>query len=331
MASREDNRKPLHPEAKAFLDLLGTDPGLPTDDKTVAEARREFDALTELDGTQVSFDGTIRELNIPVPHYEDGVMVTIYQPTGYHSNPAIWVYFHGGGYVFGSRHTVDAPCKIISSQAKFIIVNVEYRLAPEFKFPANIEDGVAVLRWVSENRMTVGGSDKSIIGVGGDSAGGMIAANVCQELSEANIVDFQVLIYPATDDTLNVLPSELEFATGYFLEAATRKWVFKQLFANPEDMLKASLLNRSVDTCKKQPPCLMIISEYDILRDEGLAYAEKLKQAGCHVEVLLMEKMVHVFYIYPTLFKTSCEKAYKRTIEFIEARVKEASEDTEKE
>ncbi|XP_077991632.1 ethyl acetate hydrolase-like [Glandiceps talaboti] len=328
MVSLVDKRKSLHPEASRWLELLDEHSGTPTHQKTVAEARRDNDAAIDVDGTKVSFDGIIREINIPVPHLKGGIMITIYRLHSCHSNPALWVYFHGGGYVLGGRHSVDAMCRMIASQSNIIIINVEYRLAPEFKFPANIEDGVAVLRWVSENRMTVGGSDKSIIGVGGDSAGGMIAANVCHELSEAKTVDFQVLMYPATDfQKIEPTSSELAFDTGFLLEAETREWFYKQFFERQEDRLKASVLKRDVNSLKRQPPCLMVICECDMLRDEGLAYAEKLKQAGRHVEVLLMEKMIHAFYVYPTIFKSSCQKAYKKTIEFIEARVKETSED----
>ncbi|XP_077987294.1 esterase LipI-like [Glandiceps talaboti] len=323
MSSLAEKRNHLHKEAKAFLAL--TDKAkIPLYKLPIADARTASLALVQIDGTEVPVDGSIRELTIPVPHYQDGIPVTVYRPSSCSDNPAILIYFHGGGFMIGTRQSVDSTCRIIANNANCVVVNVEYRLAPEFKHPASIQDGVAVTRWILGNKNSVGGGEHSIVGVSGDSAGGTISSNICHEVFD---LDFQVLIYPAVD-MVTMYPCRTEFMDGFMLDMETAAWFREGTYTRPEDMHNISTLKRDMASFKKQPPCLMIIADSDILRDEGLAYAEKLKRAGCHVETLLVNGMVHGFYTFPTLFKETCANAHKRTVEFIQERVHQARKTT---
>ncbi|XP_077988207.1 ethyl acetate hydrolase-like [Glandiceps talaboti] len=318
MSSLAEKRKHLHKEAKALLAL--TDKAkAPLLKLQISDVRRANLALVAIDGTKVTLDGSIRELTVPIDLSTDGIPVTVYRPSSCSDNPAILIYFHGGGFMIGSRQSVDSTCRIIAKDANCVVVNVEYRLAPEFKYPASIQDGVAVTRWILGNKNLVGGGKHSIVGVSGGSAGGTIAANICHEVLD---LDFQILIYPVLD-MLTEYPSHTAFGEGFALNNGTMEWIKKFTFTRPEDILNISVLKRDMESFKKQPPCLMIIADSDILCDECLAYAEKLKRAGCHVETLLLNGMIHGFYALPTLFKETCAHAHRRTTEFIKERVRQ--------
>ncbi|XP_070538681.1 ethyl acetate hydrolase-like [Ptychodera flava] len=322
MASIAEKRKHLHKEARVLLELIDKAGRPPLHKLPVKDARKATKAMNRLDGTDATLDGTAKEFAVPVSYNSEGVPITVYRPFSCPTNPAIWIYFHGGGFVIGDRAGSDATCKIIASKANCIVVNVEYRLAPEFKYPACIEDGVAVTRWIMENKQLVGAGSQSIVGVGGDSAGGTISANICHEVPG---VDFQVLIYPAVDMT-TMYPSRRDFSEGFMLEVETALWFHKHAFKRSDDMRAISAFNRDMISFRKQPPCLMIISDSDVLRDEGVAYAEKLRRANRHVEVMMINGMIHGFYTFPTLFKETCERAYKRTVEFIKAQEDKAGQ-----
>ncbi|XP_077988209.1 ethyl acetate hydrolase-like [Glandiceps talaboti] len=267
---------------------------------------------------EVDFDGEIRNVNVPVPDFEEGIPVRIYNPTGLSENPPIFIYFHGGGGVVGSRDGVDTLCRRISSQGSFVIVNVEYRMAPEYTYPVYGNDAINVTKWVMQNKSTVGGGEQSIVGVGGDSHGGNTAVIASHEVKG---LDYQVLIYPCVDFN-QTYPSHTEFAAGPILDKPIINWFMDNLFTNKEDRSDkfGSCIFRDQSSFVDQPPSLMIIAECDPLRDEGFAYAEKLKSAGVPVETLLMKGTVHAYFSLPALFKDTCKTSYDKVVQFIQSR-----------
>ncbi|XP_070538339.1 ethyl acetate hydrolase-like [Ptychodera flava] len=312
----------LSEESERFLQLreqaIRSGLSKPYNELSVDEARAASLKTAKTFGGDFEFVGHIRDMVVPVQHLEEGVPVRIYKPAALPHNPAVWIYFHGGGDVVGSRDTVDTLCRTISSQGPFLIVNVGYRLAPEHPGPAYAEDAINVTKWVLQNKVSIGAGARSIVGVGGDSHGGNISTILCHEVKG---LDYQVLIYPAVDLTQSY-PSHTEFREGFILDQTLVEWFMNLSFRTVEDR-KGSFVSciwRDDSSFVGQPPCLIIVTECDPLRDEGLAYAEKLKSAGVPVEVLLMEGTVHAYFHLPGLFKESCRRSYDKVVEFIRSR-----------
>jgi acetyl esterase len=230
-----------------------------------------------------------------------GLNARIYLPSGEAQPRPVMVYLHGGGWVIGAVATVDPFCRLLSEAAGVIIVSVEYRLAPEHPYPAALEDTLAAFDWVAAHAHEWGG-DASRLALGGDSAGANLAAVTANRLcgeSRADALRAQLLLYPATDHPSANHPSYPENATGYGLEANTMRW-FWELYApgvSADDTSVAPLQLRDVPAL---PPTLVTTAQYDVLRDEGIAYAEKLKAAGVAVTHLHAPDMGHNFPVTPS-------------------------------
>jgi acetyl esterase len=215
----------------------------------------------------------------------------------------VMVYTHGGGWVVGAVATVDPFCRLLSEAAGVIIVSVEYRLAPEHPYPAALEDTLAAFDWVAEHAHEFGG-DASRLVLGGDSAGANLAAVTANRLcadgsAKAHALRALLLLYPVTDHPSAEHPSYAENASGYGLEGSLMRW-FWELYApgvSAEDLNVAPLRLREVP---KLPPTLVTTAHYDVLRDEGIAYAEKLKEAGVAVTHLHAPDMGHNFPVTPS-------------------------------
>jgi acetyl esterase/lipase len=213
----------------------------------------------------------------------DGVPVRIYRPA--HAR-AVLVYLHGGGWVQGDRDTHDALCRRLAA-ADRVVVSADYRLAPEHPFPAAVDDTVTVLRWARANVATLG-SDR--IEVGGDSAGGNLAAVACIVLRDAglDLPSLQLLIYPGLDQR-RLAASHATFAEGFLLTAADIDW-FQGHYAAPVDDVRASPLLADLHGL---PPAIVTTAGFDPLRDEGEAYVAKLRAAGVPVTHLEEASLVH--------------------------------------
>jgi acetyl esterase len=204
------------------------------------------------------------------------------------------VWFHGGGFVVGSIESHDGVCRAIASRAGVVVVAVDYRLAPEHQFPAAVDDAIAATRWLLEHAASIG-IDPRAVAVGGDSAGGNLSAVVSLTLRrEPRRPAFQLLVYPATDFTRSK-GSHRHFREGLVLTERSIDW-----------FLKNYLPDRSADTdprasplfasdLRDLPPALVVTAGFDPLRDEGRAYAEKMKAAGVDVEHVCAEGSVHGF------------------------------------
>ena len=235
----------------------------------------------------------VENRRIPGPSNE--IPVRIYAPHGARGQLPVTVYYHGGGWVVGDLDTHDLPLRKLAHDAETLVVSVDYRRAPEHKFPAAVLDATAAYRWVRAHASTIGG-DPARVAVAGDSAGGNLAAVVSQITHKADepAPDFQLLIYPVTDLSAESRSYEL-FAEGYFLERATMRW-FANLYLEDEqaarDPRASPLLANDVSGL---PPAYIATAGFDPLRDEGEAYAARLQRAKVPVELRRYPSLIHGF------------------------------------
>ena len=223
------------------------------------------------------------------------VPVRVYVPRATAAPLPVLVWLHGGGHVVGGLDSYDALCRELALSGDCIVVAVAYRLAPEHRFPAGVTDCFAALQWTARHAAAFGG-DPSRIAIGGDSAGGNLAA-VCALLARdagAPALRFQLLAYPRTAPTEDA-PSHTAFADDYLLTRATILWFHAHYRAHDEDRRDwryAPLLHPDL---ARLPPALVMVGEFDPLRDEGLAYATRLREASVSVRVADVPGMVHGF------------------------------------
>lgn len=222
----------------------------------------------------------------------DGIPVRLYRPSA-EKNLGLLVYFHGGGWVIGSIRGHDATCRAIANQSGCAVLSVEYRLAPEDPFPAGLEDSLKATAWAATHADALG-IDPTRLAVGGDSAGGNLAAVVAQ-LKPVPIA-FQVLIYPVTDCRMGS-ESYVENAAGPFLRAVDMN-AFINLYLDGKTSTsdpRVSPICASPDVLSQCPPAIVITAEHDPLRDEGEQYGRALIEAGVHASIVRYFGMIHGF------------------------------------
>ena len=226
------------------------------------------------------------------------IPIRIYTPFGKGPFPVV-VYFHGGGWVFFHLDAYDPTCTHLCLSSESIIVSVDYRLSPEFKFPAAIDDCFESAKWANLHCMEWNGIPGSLV-LAGDSAGGNLATVVSMKfLAEgSSLVKGQVLIYPVTDHYLPEKPSYIEFADGYGLTKDAMKWFWGKYLAKEEDALNPLAAPLKSSNLQGLPPAYILVAGYDPLRDDGLQYAEKLKEFGVNVTLSVYEDMIHGFLSY---------------------------------
>ncbi len=233
---------------------------------------------------------------------DTALRVRVYTPPLRGATPLpVLVYLHGGGWIAGSIETHDPFCRLLAPLAGVSIVSVDYRLAPESPYPAALEDTEAAVTWTTRNARSWGG-DPTLLALGGDSSGGNLAAVVANHFAlrrDGPQLRALLLLYPVTDHYNSAAHvSWYENATGCGLEAATMRWYWDLYTAGapPED---ASLSPLRMPGVLNLPPALIATAEYDVLRDEGIAYARKLEQAGIAVTHLHSPDMHHNFPVGP--------------------------------
>jgi acetyl esterase len=205
------------------------------------------------------------------------------------------VWLHGGGWVLGSLDSHDGICRALASRARLIVVSVDYRLAPEHPFPAGADDAVAATRWVLANAAGLG-IDPERVAVGGDSAGGNLAAVTSQMLrDDSRRPAFQLLVYPGTDLTRS-LPSHQKFREGFFLTEAGIEWFIANAFPDRTALRDPRASPLFAKDLGRLPPALVLTGGFDPLRDEGNAYAEKMRADGTTVELCCAESLPHGFF-----------------------------------
>jgi len=222
------------------------------------------------------------------------IRIRIYFPIEYKKKYSIIMYYHGGGFVFGNIETHDNICRLLSNMSGFAVISVDYRLAPEYKFPTAVIDSYDAVRWVADNGDKLD-LDTSKIAVAGDSAGGNISASISlmdRDKGE-NIIKYQALIYPATNMVDNS-PSINEFGEGYFLTYELMRFFGLSYFKEAKDALNpyASPIFGNLD---KLPPSIVITAEYDPLRDQGELYSYLLRKNGNISTCTRYKGMIHGF------------------------------------
>ncbi|TAN34278.1 alpha/beta hydrolase [bacterium] len=288
---------PLDPEVQAFLQRAATAGARPPEELPLEEARRGPDSTAAalfgpMDELAAIEDATIPGPGGPIP-------VRLYRPSMRRDLP-ILIYFHSGGWVVGSLETHEGLCRALAKKGDCLVVSVAYRLAPEHKFPAAVEDAWAAVQWLARHADDVGG-DPARLAVGGDSSGGNLAAVVALRARDHGLeLALQLLVYPVVDCNFETL-SYRENAEGYNLNRSTMRWYWRQYLASESDAANpdASPL-RAVDV-SGVAPALVIVCEYDPLRDEGLAYARRLESAGVPVSTRCYEGQIHGFLRMPAV------------------------------
>lgn len=283
----------LDPQAVVLLKQMEA-AALPATHTLTPDAARDLFAKRALAGDE---EPVASVTNQEVPVRGGFLRIRIYRPTLSDTRLPALVYFHGGGWVVGSVDTTDVPCRSIANRAQCVVISVDYRLAPEYPFPTAAEDGYEVTRWVANHAKALA-IDANRIAVGGDSAGGNIAAAVTLMTRDAGgpSLVYQLLIYPVTDLTSTNTASYNANASGYYLTKDTMRWYIDHYVPNAADRKNPLASPLHAHDLTGLPAALVITAEYDPLRDEGEAYATKLKHAGVPVTHRRFEGMIHGFF-----------------------------------
>ncbi|HEX7890579.1 MAG TPA: alpha/beta hydrolase [Ramlibacter sp.] len=285
----------LHPQARALLRLIEEKGVPPTHTLSPAEARAFYlqrRTFVQPDPPEV---GSVRELEAKGP--AGTIPLRSYRPLGAPADAMlpVLVYYHGGGWVVGDLDTHDVLCRELCNLSGCAVIAVDYRLGPEHRFPAAVDDALAAARWVREEAAALK-VDASRMAVGGDSAGGNLAAVVALAAREAGDlpIAFQLLIYPATDQRRGA-PSHTTNGQGYLLTKESMDYYHDHYVADLARDLdwRASPLLHADHA--KLPPAFVLTAGYDPLRDEGLQYAQKLSEAGSRASLVNFERQIHGF------------------------------------
>ncbi|MGH9032043.1 MAG: alpha/beta hydrolase, partial [Acidimicrobiia bacterium] len=285
---------PVHPQAQLVLDVM-RDSGLVIDESTdVAVMRAQIEEFAR--AGRAAAEPVDRVDNDAIPGLGGHeIPVRVYRPRGDGPLP-ILVWLHGGGWTIGSLETHDNTCRSLANAVGCVVVSVAYRLAPEHKFPAAVDDALAATRWAAGHAGQLGG-DPARVGVAGDSAGGNLAAVVsllARDAGEPEIA-FQLLIYPVTDHEFESR-SMRENATGYFLELESMRWFFNQYLNDQSDGADWRFSPMRAADLTGLPPAFVLTAEFDPLRDQGELYARKLEAAGVAVELRRYDGVFHGFF-----------------------------------
>jgi len=292
----------LDPQAREFLDALDAMGNPPMSEQTPEEARAGFVLLASLAGPPEDAVPT-QDRTVPGPAGNE-IPVRIYRPQSDTPLPVV-VYFHGGGFVIGDITTHDATCQRLAAGVPAVVVSVDYRLAPEHPFPAAVDDCEAATQWVSAHATELGG-DPGRLAVAGDSAGGNLSAVVARRARDAGgpPIAFQLLVYPGVDMTRS-MPSHVENGTGYLLDADAMDFFLGNYMGNEPDLKHPDASPLFVEDLSGLPPALVVTAEFDPLRDEGEAYADRLRAAGVKVTTSRYDGMIHGFYGLDGIFDSS--------------------------
>lgn len=287
---------PLDPRAKRFLDRLAALNPPSVLESTVSERRSGLRQLLSFAGPAAAV-GAVEEHSLLGPA-GNPLAVRIYVPpaaVGAGKLPGL-VYFHGGGLVAGSLDTHDPICRALCNASGCTILSVDYRLAPEHPFPAAVADGCQATLWATVQADELG-IDRGRIGICGDSAGATLAAVVCQTLAERGEVPLalQFLLCPITDFRADTA-SRRDFASGYLVDEATLAHDLEHYLAAGGDPADPRVSPLRCNSLRNLPPTCIHTAEFDPLRDEGEAYASRLRQAGIETRYRCHSGMIHLFY-----------------------------------
>jgi len=282
---------PLDPQARKLLDQIAEAGVPPFHTLTPQEARDQLLIASR-------FVGRLEEVHAvedrEVAGSDGAIPIRVYRPTESDVLPAV-VFFHGGCWLMGDIRTHDGYCRAVANRSGVIVVSVDYRLAPEHKYPAATEDAYSATRWVSEHASTIG-ADSRRVAVMGDSAGGNLAAVAALMARDRGgpPLAFQLLVYPITDFSFDTA-SYRENAIGFHLTRDDMVWGWGHYLSNELEGYQPYASPLRADDLRGLPPALILTAEYDPLRDEGEAYARKLIGAGVPVRQKRYDGMIHGF------------------------------------
>lgn len=288
MPARDDE---LDPQAAALLEELESGIAPPSSTLSVATGRRiieELFSVEEPEPVGERMDIEIQGPNGPIP-------LRLYAPSSEGPFPVL-VFFHGGGWVRGSTEAYDGLCRRLANGAGCLVVSVEYRRAPENPFPAGFEDCYATTEWAEKHAGDLGG-DPDRVAVGGDSAGGNLAAAVALAARDRDgpDLDHQLLIYPSVNHpSIRYFDSYEENGTGYFLEMDSVEWYLEQ-YCRPADIGNHYAFPLRARDLSELPSATVLTAGFDPLRDEGMAYADRLTAADVETTTLHYESQIHGF------------------------------------
>jgi acetyl esterase len=286
---------PLDARARRFLDTLAASGAASTLALSVEERRRSLAQLLGFGGSAPAV-GSVAERTLPGPASQ--LRLRIYTPAGVGAHAVLpgLVYFHGGGLVAGSLDTHDGICRALTQASGCRLLAVDYRLAPEHPFPGAVEDGLAATAWIAAHAAELG-LDPERLGISGDSAGATLAAVVCQSAAAAGQPPLacQFLICPIMDYSAES-DSRRSLADGYLVDRATLEHDLRHYLPAGADRADPRVSPLRAAALRGLPPTCVHTAEYDPLRDEGAAYAERLRAAGVPSTYRCHPGMIHLFY-----------------------------------
>ena len=299
----QENPMSVDPQVQVLIDALAEVGGARYIEMSAADARAWFSNFR-------------RPFEVPIGHVEDryipgpggDIPVRLYTPAEAKPAPLpALVYYHGGGWVVGDLESHDPLCRSLANASGCKVVATDYRLAPEHPWPAAPDDCLAALHWVVDKASSIG-VDSNRIAVGGDSAGGNLAAAVTQRVRTANgpNIRFQLLIYPALDASMGLASIDAN-AVGYFLEKAGMEWFYGHYVPDNADIKHPDISPLFASDLSGLPPAYVVTAGHDPLCDEGRAYAAKLKSAGVPVEDAHYASMIHGFFGFQATVDVSRE------------------------
>ena len=294
----------LDPQARAVIDLVIKSGRPPYHQLSPKEARQLFRDTRPASTPTPPEIGVVNDLTADGPL--GPIPIRVSRPAGVAATTPLagLVFFHGGGWVIGDLETHDVLCRQLTAESGVSVVSVDYRLAPEHRFPAAADDAWAATRWVVAHAALLG-IDPGRLAVGGDSAGGNLAAGVALLARDqgAPSIALQALIYPVTDLTAESA-SYREFAEGYLLTRDTMRWFSAQYLTTDTDGADWRASPLRAPSLAGLPPALLVTAGFDPLRDEGQAYAVRLRDAGVRVDSVSYGGMIHGFVPMGRLIET---------------------------
>ena len=290
----------LDPQAKAVIDLVIKSGRPPYHQLSPKDARQLFRETRPASTPPAPEIGAVSDLRA------DHIPFRLYRPKGVPASaplPAL-IFFHGGGWVIGDLETHDVLCRQLTAAAGISVVNVDYRLAPEHRYPAAVEDAWAAVRWVEKHAAELA-IDSARLAVGGDSAGGNLAAVVALLARDHGgpSLALQVLTYPVTDVAAESA-SYAEFADGFLLTRDSMRWFIEHYVPERKDRLDWRASPLRAQSLAGVAPALVVTAGFDPLRDEGEAYGRRLREAGVRVDMVCYGGMIHGFAPMGRLIET---------------------------
>lgn len=286
---------PFDPDVGIILDMMRLAGRPPFEALTPAEARQAYTASRAVLAPEPQPVAEVRDISCPGPHGEIGLRC--YRPIGAQPGQVLplLIYFHGGGWLLGGLDSHDTTCRHFANAARCAVISVDYRMAPEHKFPAAVDDSVAATRWIVAQGASLG-IDAARVAVGGDSAGGNLAAVLALMARDGALpaLCFQVLIYPATDMAMTTVSSQT-ITQPVPLTSKTMKWFIDHYLRGPDDVVDWRASPARAADLSGTAPALVLTCSCDPLRDEGIAYARRLEREGVRVTHLHFSDQIHGF------------------------------------